>query len=297
MRPPWTRYESPLTGSAASTPTCPPTSSLSRDGLGSAALRRSNAAASTWRSIASSYISPDAWLCSLDASNTTPAGPEATRRAALSLGDEAGHLGVQGWAYEMKAWFALTRGDYRGVIAASDAGIAAAPHESVAVQLYAQKAKAWARLGDRQQTEVALDKGRDLLESLPYPDNIEDHFVVDPAKYDFYRMDAYRRVGEDRLAEQLASEVIRASTDFDGTERAPMRIAEVRVTLGVVAARGGDLESALAYGEQALRGDRQSRPSLAMVSSDLGQVFHERYEGDAQATAFLDHIRDLRKER
>ncbi|AJC62044.1 hypothetical protein [Streptomyces sp. 769] len=41
-----------------------------------------------------------------------------------------------------------TRGDYRGVIAAAEAGIAVAPNESVAAQLYAQQAKAWARLTD-----------------------------------------------------------------------------------------------------------------------------------------------------
>lgn len=219
---------------------------------------------------------------------------EATRRAALGLGSEAYHLGVQGWAHEMRAWFALTTGDFRGVIAAADAGIAVAPGESVSVQLYAQKAKAWARIGDRQQTEVALDAGRQLLEGLPYPENIENHFQVDPAKWDFYRMDAYRRVGEDRLAEQIAGEVIRINTDFDGTERAPMRISEARVTLGVVAARDGDLDTALSYGQQALGSARRSVPSLAMVASDLGSVLHERYGQASEAQAFLAHLRELR---
>ncbi|MGW6484565.1 XRE family transcriptional regulator [Streptomyces sp. NPDC055059] len=223
-----------------------------------------------------------------------PRQAEATRRAALSLGEEAGHLGVTGWAYEMRCWFALTRGDYRGVIQAANDGITVAPHESVATQLYAQKAKAWARLGDRQQTEIALDKGRELLEALPYPDSIEDHFVVDPAKYDFYRMDCYRHVGEDDLAEQLAKEVIRASTDWDGTERAPMRIAEARITLAVAAARGGDLDGALAYGERALGGERQSIPSLTMVSSDLGQVLKANYSKAPDAADFLDHLRTLK---
>lgn len=226
-----------------------------------------------------------------------PRDAEATRQAAFMLGAEAGEQSIQGWAHEMRAWFALTRGDYRGVVTAAEAGIAVAPNESVAAQLYAQQAKAWARLGDRQQTEVALDKGRQLLERLPYPDNIENHFVVDPGKYDFYRMDAYRKVGEDRMAEQLANEVIRASTDFDGTERAPMRIAEARITLGVVAARDGDLDTALSYGEQALGGDRQSLPSLAMVSADLGQVLRSRYTNATEATEFVTHLRELRKDR
>src|SRR5579862_2631347 len=56
------------------------------------------------------------------------------------------------------------------------AGIEAAPHHSVAIQLAAQEAKAWARIGDRRQTEVALDKGRRLLEAMPYPDNLDHHF-------------------------------------------------------------------------------------------------------------------------
>lgn len=219
---------------------------------------------------------------------------EATRRAALSIGDEAGHAGIAGWAHEIRAWMCLTGGDYRGVIRSADAGIAAAAHEGVAVQLYAQKAKAWARLGDRQQTEVALDAGRRLLEDMPYPDDIENHFTVDPGKFDFYRMDCYRRVGEDSLAEQLAREVLRAGTDFDGTERAPMRNAEARVTLGVVAARAGDLDTALAYGEQALGGNRRSLPSLAMVSEDLGTVLQQRYPGRPAAEEFLDHLRALR---
>lgn len=223
-----------------------------------------------------------------------PRQAEATRRAALSLGDEAGHLGVIGWGHEMRAWFGLTRGDYRGVIQAAREGVALAPQESVSAQLYAQEAKAWARLGDRQQTEIALDKGRQVLEGLPYPASIEDHFVVDPAKFDFYRMDCYRKVGEDELAVQLASEVIRASTDWDGTERAPMRIAEARITLAVAAARGGDLDSALTYGERALAGDRQSLPSLTMVSADLGQVLKTHYARDPEASAFLAHLRNLK---
>jgi hypothetical protein len=108
-------------------------------------------------------------------------------------------------------WIALTTGNYHGVIAAAHAGVDAAPHHSVAIQLFAQEAKAWARLGDRRSTEVALDKGRRLLEVMPYPDNLDHHFVVDPTKYDFYMMDCYRHLAEDRMAETLASEVIRAS--------------------------------------------------------------------------------------
>ncbi|MFH0520973.1 multiprotein-bridging factor 1 family protein [Streptomyces sp. M41] len=218
---------------------------------------------------------------------------ESTRRAALSLANEAGNSEIAGWAHEMRAWFALTTGDYRGILAASQAGTDAAPSKGVAVQLAAQEAKGWARLGDRRQTEVALDRGRKLLEGMPYPENLDNHFVVDPAKYDFYAMDCYRLLGEDRLAENLAHEVIRAGTDFDGTERSPMRMAEARITLGVVAARQGDLDGAVNYGEWALKGDRQSLPSLLMVSRELAAIVNRDYANEAAGREYLSHLTAL----
>ncbi|WP_425829633.1 XRE family transcriptional regulator [Streptomyces fractus] len=222
---------------------------------------------------------------------------ESTRQAALSLASEADHAEVAGWAHEMRAWFALTTGDYRGVIAAARAGAEVAPNHSVAVQLAGQEAKAWARLGDRRQVEVALDKGRRLLEGMPHPDNLDNHFVVDPAKFDFYSMDCYRLVGEDKIARTLAEEVLRAGTDFDGTERSPMRNSEARITLGVTAAREGDLEQALMMGERALQGDRQSVPSLIMTSRELAAEMRSRYSSEPAAQEYLGHLRALGQEK
>src|SRR5262249_26410267 len=94
---------------------------------------------------------------------------ETTRRGALSLGAEADHGEIQGWAHEIRAWMNLTIGDYHGVVAAARGGTDIAPHQGVAVQLAAQEAKAWARIGDRRQTEVALDQGRRLLGRVALP--------------------------------------------------------------------------------------------------------------------------------
>lgn len=220
-------------------------------------------------------------------------GAEGTRTAALSIGQEADSPDVVGWAHEMAAWFALTQGDYRGTIAAADAGLAAAGDNSVAVQLAAQKAKAWARVGDRRQVEVALDRGRTLLEALPYPTNLDNHFVVDPAKYDFYAMDCYRLLHEDRLAATYADEVLRIGSDFDGHELSPMRNAEARITRGVVAARAGDLEAAVHEGQLAIAGNRKSLPSLLMVSRELAHELRTRYEATPQTDAYLDQLQDL----
>lgn len=211
----------------------------------------------------------------------------------MSLGDEAGHGEIIGWAHEMQAWYSLTQGDYRGTIVAGETGQCIAPNAGVSVQLAAQRAKAWARIGDRRQVEVALDQGRSMLEKLPYPENIDNHFVVDPTKFDFYAMDCYRILGEDRLAENYARHVIEAGTDFSGHERSPMRNAEARITLGVVAARGGDVDQAVAYGQRALVGDRKSLPSLLMCSRELSAVLQETHTTHPDVDSYLDQLRNI----
>ncbi|MCY9787955.1 XRE family transcriptional regulator [Nocardiopsis sp. EMB25] len=218
---------------------------------------------------------------------------ESTRRSALTLGTEANDTNIVGWAHEMTCWFALTRGDYRTVLTAAEAGIDAAGDQSVSVQLHAQAAKAWSWIGDRGRVEVALDKGRQLLEAIPPPTDPTHHFQVDPAKWDFYSMDVLRRVGEDKLADGLADEVLSKSQDWSGKVISPMRAAEALVTKGVVAARSGDLDAAIAHGRQALDGDRQSLPSLVMVGKELGEVLVTRY-GDAPETQeYIEEMRTL----
>jgi len=139
---------------------------------------------------------------------------------------------------------------------------------------------------------LALDHGRKLLETLPYPENLDHHFVVDPAKFDFYAMDCYRVVGEDRLARMYAHEVIRAATD-GGLQRKPMRVAEAHLTLGVVAVRSGHLEEGLTHGRRALAADRKSLPSLVMVSADLVGALNAGYADDPQARQYVDDLRTL----
>jgi transcriptional regulator with XRE-family HTH domain len=218
---------------------------------------------------------------------------EATRRIASQIGQEAQHGGIMAWSQEMRAWFALTQGRYREVVEAARVGREMAPHASVAVQLAGQEAKAWARMGERRQSVLALEQGRVLLESLPYPENIENHFTVDPDKFDFYAMDCYRHTVQNNLAVVNAREVIRKSTTPDGTQRSPMRIAEARVTLGVVAAREGDLEQAVGAGEAALALPRQSVPSLLMVNQDLVTELRRRYPNEGATADYLDRVRAL----
>jgi hypothetical protein len=218
---------------------------------------------------------------------------EATRGAALRLAEEGGNGEIAAWAWEMSAWFALTQGRYRDVVAAAGAGQRIAGDHTAAVQLIAQEAKARARMGDRYGVRAALDRGRRLLDRFPWPDRPEHHFVVDPDKWDFYAMDAYRLAGDDALARHHAERVLILGTAPDGTERAPMRMAEARLTLGTVAARGGELEEAVSVGLGAFTARRRSLPTLLMVARELDFELTRRDPDGGPAGEFRETVRPL----
>jgi transcriptional regulator with XRE-family HTH domain len=221
------------------------------------------------------------------------AAAEATRRMAMNLGVDSGDPSIVGWAHEMLAWFHLTTGNHRAVVPAAEAGITAAPSQSVAVQLYGQQAKAYARMGNTKAVHAALERGSELLDGLPYPERPENHFVVDPDKWDFYAMDTYRIVGEDELAKRNAHEVIRRSMNPGGVVLAPMRKAEAELTLAVIAARQGDVDEASSLGVSALQDGRRSRPSLLMVAGELDDEL-QTY-GTSAGSDFRALLRDLKR--
>lgn len=218
---------------------------------------------------------------------------EATRSAAHSLGEEAGNPTVTAWAWEMTAWFALTQGRYSDVVAAAAAGEAlVGDTDTVAVQLIGQEAKARARLGDIPGVRAALERGRDLLARFPRPARPDHHFVVDPDKWDFYAMDAYRLAGDDALAAHHAREVLTLGAGPSG-EKTPMRMAEARLTLGVAAARAGDLEHAVAAGLEAFAAPRRSLPSLVMVAGELDTELWRRYPREPATVDYRSALRSV----
>lgn len=221
------------------------------------------------------------------------ASAEATRTTAIQLGREADASQITGWTYEMAAWFALTQGHYRSVLASTEAGAAIAGRERVSVQLIGQEAKALGRLGDVQGVRAALERGARRLRELTPPARNDNHFEVDPDKWVFYAMDAYRLAGDTTMAEQYASEVIRTSVAPDGSERSPMRVAEARLTLGIVECRRGELEKAVDLGLVALRANRKSLPSLHMIAGELEAELSRRWPDEGRVEDFREAARAL----
>jgi tetratricopeptide (TPR) repeat protein len=218
-----------------------------------------------------------------------------SKAAALRIGEEAGHGEIKAWAWEIEAWFALTQSRWQDMLTAVEAGHTADQAHSVGVQLYAHKARAAARMGDARLVRDSLDAGRARLDRLPKPDHPEHHFIIDPDKWDFYEMDAYRLLGDDERAATHARSVIRISTGPDGTEISPMRAAEARLTLGVAAARMGEIEEAIGMGAKALEADRKSLPSLLLVADELDRELRARYPREAATRDFHEQIMTIKR--
>jgi hypothetical protein len=147
-------------------------------------------------------------------------------------------------------------------------------------------------MGRPEEVHTALEHGSELLDRLPYPERPDNHFVVDPDKWDFYAMDTYRIVGEDELARRNAEEVIRRSMNPEGVVVAPMRKAEAELTLAVIAARQGDADEASSRGVAALQDGRQCRPTLLMVAGELDEEL--RTYGTTAGAEFRMLLRDLK---
>lgn len=219
---------------------------------------------------------------------------EATRVMASQLGRESGHSEITAWALEMSAWFALTRRDCRAAIEAARAGREIESVHSVAVQLAAQEAKAWARLGDTRELERAMERATVLLDRIPRPDHPEHHFEVDPAKLHFYAMDCYQLSDQLPRAEAYAEEVLRLGTGPGGEDLAPMRMSEAWLTLGKVAAQQGELERAVYSGLAAFGRERTSLPSMLTSARELEAVLLTRYPHERATEEFSEQLRGQR---
>jgi len=76
--------------------------------------------------------------------------------------------------------------------------------------------------------------------------------VFDANKLSFYAATCYTWLGDGEHAREHAAQVIGQCLEVPGQVRWPVRLAETRVDLGLVAAREGRIDEACELGRQAL---------------------------------------------
>lgn len=150
-----------------------------------------------------------------------------------------------------------------------------------------------ARRIKRKHLELAM-KGKSSGGPSPYGWQKNDPNKVDPEAARHIR-DAQKEILADERAAAHARSVIRISTGPDGTEISPMRAAEARLTLGVAAARTGEIEEAIGMGTTALEADRKSLPSLLLVADELDKELRARYPREAASRDFHEQIMTIKR--
>jgi tetratricopeptide (TPR) repeat protein len=215
---------------------------------------------------------------------------EINRDAALSLGREADHQEIVAWALETPAWFALADRRLRDTIDLARAGQEVAPADrSVIVATTLQEARAWSRLGARQEAEHAIRRAEAAMAKLPEPTDPQDHFVFDPPKVSFYLATCYVWLHEPGRAEEHARHVIEGNGDPASRNWWPTRVGTARIELALALAQQGRVDEAARTGADVLSADFLRRSTvwrageldkiLQNSHADVPEVedFHEQY--------------------
>ncbi|MGH2717823.1 MAG: helix-turn-helix domain-containing protein [Actinomycetota bacterium] len=219
---------------------------------------------------------------------------QESRDLALQLGKAAEHQEIAAWAYELSAWFDLVEDRYDEVVSDARAGLLVAPNTSAGVQLAVQEAKAWSRMGNAEEAERALNDGAAILAALPTPTNPEHHFVFDASKLSFYAATCWAWLGKPERAREHAEVVIEQCLAVPGRERWPVRLAETRVDLALIAILEDDLDQACALGDLALDSHRKAGSTLSRVH-DLDGALIRSFPRTHQASAFHERFETVRR--
>lgn len=151
---------------------------------------------------------------------------EIIRRFVVGIADDVNHGEIGGWSQELKAWVALSEGDYPTAIIEAQGGRRMAAHSPVAVQLLGHEAEALGRLGRASEARRVLDEMNLARTNMPIPDMPRHHFQLEARKFDKVEMGLLQLLGDDDDAGGMAQRILTESRKPDGTWRQPMLAAK-----------------------------------------------------------------------
>jgi len=184
------------------------------------------------------------------------AGARQWLATAASLAQHSGQDEIHAWCCETEAWHLLTDGHYRQAAELAQTAQSIAPRGSSAeIQATAQEGRAWARLGEAQDTYRALAEVERAVSVMARPDRPEHHYRYDPAKATAYVATTLAWVG-DVAAERYARDVVAKLEHEVAAGRWPRRLASANIDLALALLLVGELDEACATAQIAILSGR-----------------------------------------
>lgn len=241
--------------------------------------------------VVAGWLSLLAAICHIDLRQHRPAALNLD--AAQSMASEADDRQLAAWAFETRAWQALTDADLDVALDLCRTGRdLVAAGTSAHVQLTVQAARTTARLGQRRETHQLLDDAARSLDRMPVPEHPEHHFQFDPRKLVGYRATTLAWLGNDPDAEEAARLAV-DQYDINATDgRWVRRLALARIDLALVLAGADQPDEAIHLTGQALDSGRMVASNLWRLD-ELDRRLDDRFGPSPAVTGIHDRYVDL----
>jgi hypothetical protein len=239
-----------------------------------------------------------AWLSELLAWLANDLGNSRAARAyaldSYTYADQAGHGELCGWAANAMATIAMdSEHPNSAVKAAIKCVVKVSTSHPLAVNLRAQAARAYARLGQREPCETLFAEAQRLYERLPA--RAPSLFTMDTGTLASYAMTdypatAYLWLGDFETARTHGEAALVVHESAPPDSKLPSREAVARLVLATTLAQLGTPDEAAALGSHALTSTRVVTSVLARAR-DLDRALVSRYPKLACAREFHERYR------
>lgn len=177
-----------------------------------------------------------------------PAGALTHTRTGFLLADMADHDGLRAWVRALQSFVSFWAGRPHDAIRYAEQGqpFAEAAGGTAGVFLAANEARAWATLGNAEQTRAAIDRGQRAAEAAA-PDEIDQFGGIctfPRARQLYYAADAFALAGIDAEAERWAAEAIDAYADPSQPDWSFSDLAGSHADLAIARIRSGEIDGA-----------------------------------------------------
>jgi len=219
-----------------------------------------------------------------DLKDTHSAGVQV--RTAISFADHIGHAELKAWLNGLMALVCYWDDRPRESLAATQRGLAASDTGSTALWLHASAARAWARLGNAEETITAVRRAETIADTMRAGDldGYGGMLTFTAARARYYAADALSWLPGHDESERIATEAVEAYADPAQADWAFGDAAGAACDLAMARLHAGDIDGAGDAVAMVLELPREQR--IGGIMKSVKRV------GDALAAAPSSGVRD-----